>query len=169
MHRCHVRHHIRSDSETFWKVFFSVDYMDKMFLEGLGFTKFEQQQFETRADGTLHRRILVEPRLHMPAIVRKVVGDAVQYIEEGDFVDEHWKWWIIPSRLADRVQIRGDFWVEPRPDGSIDRCMDCEIDVRIFGVGGVIEKFIKSAVEDNYVKSADFTNLYIERMEAARG
>ncbi len=163
---CHVSHHILCDKETFWKIFFSLDYMDKMFKQGLGFPYFEQFELVTKDDGAIHRKIRVEPKLYMPTIVRKVVGDAVQYVETGDFdpVREQWKWWITPSRLADRVDISGNFWCEPRPDGTIDRKMDCTIKVRIFGVGGVIAKFIKDAVEDNYVKAADFTNDYVKTL-----
>ena len=68
---------------------------------------------------------------------------------------------ITTSKLPDKVKIGGEFWVEPRGEKKIERFCRCDIEVKIFGVGGAIEGFIEKTTRDSYEKAARFTNQFI--------
>ena len=57
--------------------------------------------------------------------------------------------------------IGGTFWVEPRGDKKIERICECEVQVKIFGVGGVVESFIEKTTRESYEKTAAFTNRWL--------
>ena len=61
------------------------------------------------------------------------------------------------------MRIGGKFWVEPRGDKRIERICEVDISVNIFGVGGIVEKFVESETRDSYEKATVFTNDWIKK------
>jgi hypothetical protein len=53
--------------------------------------------------------------------------------------------------------------VEPRGDKRIERICEVDISVNIFGVGGIVEKFVESETRDSYEKATVFTNDWIKK------
>jgi hypothetical protein len=62
--------------------------------------------------------------------------------------------------MTDKVDSTGTFRFEPSADG-VKRVIEGEIKVKVFGVGGVIERFIVADVEKSYEQAADFTRRWI--------
>ncbi len=162
-----IRHKHQLDAQAFWNdVFFSEEYNRRLYKEYLGFPTFEVLSHQTLPDGKVERKTLLEPRADAPAVVRKLVGNRVQYREEGVFnpTSGRWKYTVTPNVLADKVNIYGEIWVEPAAHGSVERVCRGTVDVKVFGVGRTVEKFIVDTTKRDYDRAAQFTNTYISAL-----
>lgn len=110
------------------------------------------------------RHVKVSPRgRDIPGPVAKVLGsDRIEYTEQIDYVwgANQGVWVSVSSLLTDKVDSRGTFRFVEVP-GGVKRVVDGEIKVKIFGVGGMIEKFICMDVEKSYDAAADFTRKWL--------
>lgn len=155
-----------TDAETFWtKIFFDPEYNTRLYLDALDFEGFEQLSLTGEPGGDRMRRMKTAPRTEMPALVEKLIGGSITYTEEGRFDAKSGKWTfaITTSKLSDKIGISGVLWVEPRGDRKIERFCETDVTVKIFGVGGTIEKFIAETTRESYVKTARFTNAWIAK------
>jgi hypothetical protein len=160
-----IRHTFDVDVDTFWnEVFFDADFNRKLYLEALGFKTYDVVEEKKDPDGTVHRKVRQTPRSDAPAVVKKLVGDEISYVEEGRFdpTKKRWSYTITPSKLPDKIKIGGEFWVEPKGEGKIERLCTVDLSVKIFGVGGAVESFIEKQTKDSYDKAALFTRKFIE-------
>ena len=158
------RHIFETDVDTYWeKVFFSDEFQQRLYMEGLKFKHYELLSKKTEADGTIVKSIRTEPSSEAPAVVKKLIGDSIAYVENGrwDPQTKKWKYEIVTSKMADKVKIGGDFWVEARGDKKIERVVKVDITVKVFAVGGAIESFIEKTTRESFEKAATFTNAFI--------
>ncbi len=160
-----LSHQYGIPAERFWDdVFFDDGYNEQLYGEGLRFEAFDIQQFERREDGTAYRRVRVTPRLVMPKPVKKIFGDSVSYVEEGRLDTRgHFVTTIIPNRMADKIHIGTDMWLEPRGAERCERFARFEVKVRAFGLGKILERFFEKTMRDSYEAAASFTNDWIAR------
>ena len=159
-----ARHTFDTDVDTYWsKVFFTEEFQRRLYLEGLGFKHYELVSRDDAPDGTIRKKIKTEPKSEAPAVVKKLIGDSIAYTEEGTFDPKTkiWKYRIVTTKMSDKVEIGGDFWVEPKGDKKIERVVKVNITVKIFGVGGAIESFIEKTTRESFDKAAVFTNKFI--------
>ncbi len=150
--------------EAFWgRMFFDPAYNQSLYTEGLGFESLEILEDAVTPDGSRRRRMRVRPRLDMPAAVKKLVGEKVTYVEEGTFdaAAGTFRSRIVPSSLADRIRIETVMRLEPRGAGACERIAEAEVEVRVLGLGGLVEKFIEKSLRDNYAKGAAFSNRWL--------
>lgn len=158
------RNVFETDPETFWtKVFFDDEYNRGLYLEGLGFKNYEQIELKEEADGSKRRRFRTEPKTEAPAVVKKLVGDSLTYMETGSFDPKSkvWTYKVETSKMGDKIRIGGRYWLEPRGPKTLERVCEIEITVDIFGVGGVVEGFIESTTRESYEKATAFTNKFL--------
>jgi hypothetical protein len=154
------------DAETYWtKVFFDADYNTGLYMEGLNFKGFELLEVTGEPGGDRTRRIRTEPRTQTPAVIEKLIGGSITYTESGrlDAKSGKWKFEITTSKLSDKISIGGTLWVEPRGDKKIERFCETNIEVKIFGVGGTIEKFVADTTRESYDKTERFTNEWLKK------
>lgn len=160
-----VRHTFEGvDVDTFWKeVFFDDDFNRRLYLEELGFRDYELVEKRSEPNGVVTRKIRQTPKSDAPAVVKKLVGDSISYLEEGRFDPEkkRWRYTITPSKLADKIEIGGELWVEPKGAESVERICTVDLKVKIFGVGRAVEGFIEKQTKDSYDEAARFTQRYI--------
>jgi hypothetical protein len=117
-----------------------------------------------RTDSSVSRIVKVGPDREIPKPVAKVLGvDRIEYEEHIDyrFGSFRGRWQTIPMVLPNKVKSEGTFAFTEVP-GGVRRLVDGDIDVRILGIGSVIEKFIVSDVERSYEDAARFTQGYID-------
>lgn len=166
--RATIRHEYDCSAEVYWgELFFDPEYTERVYLDGLRFSKFAMTD-TAQADGSTDRRLHVTPRLDAPRPVRALIGDALSYEERGRYVDGRYTAHIVPSRLADKLGLRLEQTVEALGDDRCARTVICEIDVRIFGLGRVFEGFIERTYRENYGLAADYTNrVWLPRVRAA--
>lgn len=159
-----IRDRYACGAAHFWDaIFFDRAYNEALFREGLGFPQFEVLRQETSAEGVVRRHIRVMPRLDAPAPIRKLVGDALVYEEDGryDPAVGHFVSRTVPNRLADKFNLTADLWLEPVGLTASDRVVRFEVSARILGLGGLVEKFVERSLRDNYGRSAAFTNRWL--------
>jgi hypothetical protein len=114
--------------------------------------------------GALHRVVEVVPYVgELPGAIKAVVGDGIGYEEHGvlDRNAKSYKVKVVPNKLAEKLSIQVDIWTVADGDKRLRRKARAEANVKIFGVGGTIEKRMLADLEKSYAKSADFTNRFI--------
>ena len=159
-----IKHIFNTDVDTFWdKIFFDPEYNETLFKQHLGFVVYEVLELDKKEDGSISRRVRGVPRVEIPAAVKKVLGDSAGYTENGRFdpSSKRFSIEVIPNTAADKIKTRLTMWVEPRGDKRIERFVDVESEVKIFGVGKMIEGVIEKQTRDNYGRAAEFTNRWI--------
>jgi hypothetical protein len=159
-----VRDTFNCTVDTYWsEIFFEPEYNERLYKEGLGFKGFELESLTGDKGGPRERVMITEPAADAPAVVRKLIGDSLTYRETGTWSpdDRIWRYDIVTSKLSDKVKIGGILYAEPKGDDKCVRVADIEISVKVFGVGGAVEKFIERTTRDSYVKATKFTNDYI--------
>jgi hypothetical protein len=92
-----------------------------------------------------------------------VIGEGIGYEERGVFdrSAQSYKVVVVPNKLADKLNVKVDQWTIADGDSKCRRKARAEVSVKIFGVGGAIEKRMLADLEKSYAKSADFTNRFI--------
>lgn len=158
-----ISHIINTDPDTFWKrIFFDDAYNDALYRQHLGF-KYQVLESQERPDGTLYRRVETCPNVEIPAAVRKVVGDVISYVEQGTFDPKTGRYVVevIPSAVPDKIKTHAEAWVEDRGNKRCERIIDLTNEVKIFGVGKLVEKHIEQQTRKSYDEAANFTNRWI--------
>ena len=159
-----VRNTFNTSVDNYWnELFFEPEYNERLYKEGLNFKGFEMIELTGEKGGPRKRVMLTEPAADAPKVVRKLIGDSLTYTETGTWSPETriWTYNIVTSKLTDKVKIGGILWAEPKGDNQCERVAEIEISVKVFGVGGAVEKFIEKTTRDSYVKASKFTNDFI--------
>jgi hypothetical protein len=153
--RFSVEHTYPIAAERFFtEMFFDADYNQTLYLKGLGFAAFTVEREDRDADGRVqHRTAAVRPRLNMPKPVEKLLGTAFTYREVGALMDGAWHSEIIPSRLADKLALKTIMRVQPVGEDTCLRIAEFDIQVRLFGVGKIMERFIERTLRESYQKA----------------
>jgi len=143
-----------------WGHLLDVDFQRRIHLEGLGFQKYELESQDERGD-VMHRVAQVIPRVDMPKALTKVLGDSIGYKEFVTFdrVKKDWKWHLKMSGPGAKIHVGGTIELLPgRNESGCIRRTHFEVECKIFGVGGLIEKTVKTETLANYEKAAVFIN-----------
>lgn len=115
-------------------------------------------------DGRIHRAVRVGPDREIPPAAQAVLGGKrLDYTEHIDYVRGAYEgvWRTVPSLMPDKVQCAGAFRFVAVP-GGVRRVVEGDIVVRLFGVGGIVEKVIVGDVERSYAQAAEFTQRWID-------
>lgn len=110
----------------------------------------------------LTRAVMVGPQREIPKSVAKILGcERIEYIEHIDYTLGSFagRWHTVSSVLPDKVRSAGTFAFEPM-GADVLRVVEGDIDVKIFGLGGLVERFIAADVQNSYAQAAAFTNDY---------
>lgn len=112
----------------------------------------------------LSRVVKVSPRdREIPGPLVKILGSSrIEYTEhvEYDFGSLKGSWKTVSSLLTDKVESAGIFRFDAAAD-AVKRVVEGDIKVKVFGIGGVIERFIVADIEKSYEQAADFTRRWI--------
>lgn len=160
-----IEHIYNCNPDTVWeKFFFDEDYNTRLFRDGLKFPAYEQTKFE-ETDTEIRRSVEVTPELGpMPGPLKKLLGDGLGYREDGVFnkATKRYKITITPNKMADKISITGEMWMEPAGEGKSNRIFTCSVSAKIFGVGGMMEKKTIEDMKKSYEIGASFTNSYLK-------
>ncbi len=165
MAKVRVEHIFNCSEDTYWdKLFFEEEYNRRMFKDGLGFPVHEQIKQEDTGDAIVRVTDVVPKLGDMPAALKKLVGEGVGYREDGRFDKKTRRYEIkvTPNKLADKLHITGTLYTEPAGEGKCKRVYEGNVEAKIFGVGGMLEKRVIGDLETSYAKAATFTNDYIK-------
>jgi len=160
-----IRHTFDISAEDFWqKLFFDPEY-NRALLEGhLGFSVFKVLTLDTAADGSVHRKTECAPKIELPAAAKKILGDNTGYIEDGRFDPKTQRFTVdvIPNAGADKIKTHVVMWVDKKGDKQVERVVEVDNSVKMFGVGGMLESFIEKQTRANYDAAAAFTRTWIK-------
>lgn len=159
-----TEHTFNCSETTFWdRIFLDAEYNERLFKTELKFPVWREISREERG-GALHRVVEVVPYVgELPAPLKAVVGEGIGYEERGilDRAGKSYRVTVVPNRLAEKLSIKVDIFTAPDGDSRCRRKVRAEATVKIFGVGGALEKRLLADLERSYRKSADFTNRFI--------
>jgi len=156
-------HTFNTDADTFWnKIFLDAAYNKALYLEGLKFPEYEVLE-ERDTGSSVVRRVRIVPKQDAPAAIQKLAGGRVAYTEEGTFDKnaKRYRFKVVTASMADKIQTSGEIRVEPAGEKKIRRIIDMTFEVKIFGVGGMVESFIGKSMSESYDAAATFTNKWI--------
>ena len=91
-------------------------------------------------------------------------ADGLRYREEGRFEKSTQRYTVkvVPNRLADKLNVEGLMVTQSLGDKQCKRVFTASVNVKIFGVGGMIEKRIASDLQRSYDAGARFTAKYLQ-------
>lgn len=158
-----ISHEFSTDPETFWsKIFFDPEYNRTLYLQGLKFPEYELLEEHDNGSEVV-RKVRVTPKQEAPAAVQKLVGGRFSYVEEGRFdkTTRRYRFRVVPSTMADKIRAEGELRAEPVGPKTMRRVVDMTIEVKVFGVGGIVEGFVSKSMQESYAQAAAFTNHWI--------
>jgi hypothetical protein len=163
-----LSHEIHCDEETFWKLFLDREYNEKLYKEGLDFPDWSiVEQRET--DTEFHRTTKGSPRIkNVPGPVAKILGDGFGYTETGSMKKSEriWRYRLVPSTMPDKIKQEGTVRIETVAPGKIRRVVELTLEVKIFGIGGMVEATTEKQLRDGWDASAAYLNAYIAKTKA---
>ncbi|MCH2108150.1 MAG: DUF2505 domain-containing protein [Polyangiaceae bacterium] len=154
---------IECSETTFWELFRSQDYNQNIFLKRMNFPRWEITRLEEKGD-RVERTVEVEPYIgELPPAVKKVIGERICYREEGslNIPEKCYELRVISNVLPSKILVSGSQRTEKVDEHTVNRIFEMEVQVKIFGVGGLIEKSIVADLKKGYNLGAVYTNEYI--------
>jgi hypothetical protein len=162
-----LRHPLDCTPERHWALFWDPEWTRTLIVDGLGF--FSCDVRPVRQEGTLrHREMAVTPKLDIPAAVAKILGPKLGYTEKGTFDEatQTWTYRMVLNVLTDSIRIGGEVSIEPLGAGRCTRVSKMWVEVKIFGVGGMIEKAAEKNMRDGWDRSAQWINQWLAKNPA---
>jgi hypothetical protein len=158
-----LTHEINCDVDNFWKVFFDKDFNHALYSKGLGFPKYELLELRDE-ENQIVRRISATPKMDVPGPVAKALGSSFSYVEEGTFDKKAktFKWKSIPSSLKDKMRNEGTIRAEAAGEGRCTRVSDFDYEVKLFGIGGLMEGALEKNLRALLKRGAEFTNEWLK-------
>ena len=159
-------HPMHCSSERFWEVFFDPETTRELIVDGLGFGSCDVGPL-TEKDGVRSRSMRVIPKLDIPAAVAKLLGPKLGYTENGrlDTKTMKWSYEIVLTVLSDRIKLGGR--VHLVPDGErCRRISELWCEVKILGLGGLVERAAEKNMRDGWNRSAVWLNDWLDKHPA---
>ena len=132
----------------------------------------ERREISRSEDGpVVSRTVRVVPERDLPPAIAKLTGGKTLAYDETIELDIHTgqgRWRVTPGLLEGRIKAEGSFvLVADESSGGCVRTVQGEITVRIFGAGGMVEKFIVAQVRDSYDRGADVVRQWLGKLDQA--
>ena len=157
--RFQKEHRIEIPMARFLELQFDPDFMRKVNTEAMKVQSYEC--LERNVDGTVWTmKNRITPQDNMPGFLKKLIGGTFSYEENvthqkgSDTVVGT----MTPSVMKDKLRMAYKCQVRPDGDNACRRSYEWELEVKIFGVGGQIEKFAAGEIERGMDTSAQYIN-----------
>ena len=99
-------------------------------------------------------------RVDAPKAVRKVFGETTRITEEITWTRGSDQAHLVfrPDRMASKVFVSGDLQVRDQGDGTCHARAVVDVQVKIFAVGGIVEKLLAKAVPPRFQRDMEWFN-----------
>lgn len=156
-------HEMKCSEERFWEVFFDADFTRELILEGLDFASCEVDPFKEAPGDKRTRQMRVIPKIDVPAAVAKILGPKLGYTEDGTFEvkTERWNYELRLSVLSERIKMGGQVRIEAIDDTRCRRLSDLWVNVKIFGIGSLVERAAEKNMRDGWNRAAVWMNKWL--------
>ncbi len=140
----------RVDYLRFRQVYFSEKFNQEV-MRAVNLLERSTQEHVTAADGTEHIRVRMVPKVALPGPIAKLLGNNLISYHELTVFDPQARHarFAIESPAGDTVQVTGDVRFLDELDGVRLR-FEGDARVKVFGLGGIIERFLISEVKTRY-------------------
>lgn len=131
-------------------------------MEGLSYSEFIITEiYET--DREISSKWTAKPNWSLPGPVAKLLGSGFHYVAENhlDKQSKHLAVKLTTSVLADKLRLESSSMAKPIGDTRVIWTTDSVIDVKIFGVAGLIESTFDKQLRKEYDETAVFMNKWI--------
>lgn len=154
-----LRHPLNCTPQRHWELFFDPEWTRTLIIDGLGFSTCDVRPVREQGDER-HREMTVTPKLDVPAAVAKLLGPKLGYTERGTFhvAKERWTYQLVLNVLSEKIRMGGEVTVEPLGNDRCTRISKMWVEVKIFGVGGMVEKAAEKNMRDGWDRSAHWIN-----------
>lgn len=160
-----IEHTFDCEVERFWsEIFFDREFNEALFLGRLKFERWQEIERTPTADGFV-RVVEAVPRIgEVPAPVKALLKNGAGYRERGEYkrATSSYSLSVTAQSLPDKLKVSGEMTVEPSGAGRCRRVHLAEVQAKIFGIGGVLEKLVLDTLEKSYNKSAAFTDNWLK-------
>lgn len=160
-----LSHEIHCDEETFWKLFLDREYNEKLYKEGLQFPDWSILE-QTETDTEIRRTTKGRPKIaNVPGPVAKILGDGFGYTETGSMKkgERVWHYKLVPSTMPDKIRQEGTVRTEVAGPGKIRRVVELVLEVKIFGIGGMVESTTEKQLREGWDASAAYLNTWVTK------
>lgn len=157
--RFQKEHRIQVPASRYFELMFDPDFDKKMNLEGMKIAGWEL--LERSVDGpTWTMRCRTTPPDNMPGFIKKLVGGTFSYEEKRTHQkgSDSATGEMTPNVMRDKLRMAYRVRIVPDGDNACRRIMEWELEVKIFGLGGQIEKFAQGEIEKGTDASAQYMN-----------
>ncbi len=151
--------------DEFWtEVFFVPSFVDALHREGLKYSRYEIVEETVGSDCARTRTMLAYPTIEVPRALKRILGADLHYREVANFDPDRRVWRTETSlpRLGQKVTVKTDMYFTDTSPGHSVRTVEFEVRVKIFGVGRILEGFIKRTLTDVYEQARVFTNTWTD-------
>jgi len=158
------REHFPIQADRYWQdLCLNLDFQEPLFREALGCEAIEVVRNEGSYGAGLHRHLRFVKASNAPAALRKVLGEKVTVEEIGEFDPHHqrWSFRILPGVMADKLSIEGTIALEDGGNRSVVEVVHQTFACSLFGIGGLVERFIAMSLEEGERARARYTQTYI--------
>lgn len=168
MLRHELVHEINCPAARMWELYFDDAFNVQMYCEGLRFPKCETVE-KVERNGILHRRMVMVPNVQVPKPLAKLFGDRVGFDEIGDWDKAAgvFRWKIILAALGDKVRIEGTMRLADIVEGRCRRTTEFEVESKVFGIGGLLERTSADNVLAGWNSSAKWINRWLAEQTTA--
>jgi hypothetical protein len=142
---------------AFWALYYDPDFTLRLYLEALGSTSAEIVSQEGDLESGLVRTLRYGQRPPMPGPVRKIFGEEVLTTEVSTFdpATSTTTFVMTPGTMAEKTRIHGSIELAVE-GGSTIETFSLEGQVKIFGAGPIVERFIDHTAREMQEKSVAF-------------
>lgn len=127
--------------DRYWDLYLDAEYTRALYLDALGFASFQVLHSDSNS-----RKLLLQPKLNLPAPIAKIVGGAFSY-EQHATVDRNtglWTWKMVqPGDKKGIVSSNGTIRISDAGSGQCTRRDEVFATGNIFGLGGLLEATIE--------------------------
>ncbi len=156
-----LRHDIFCTENDYWeKCVWGAPFNEGLYLKSLGFPRYEVQSDIDGTDVRTRRTLIEPPVAGLPAPLKKVMGDTLSYVENATFnkATRVYAFKVTPSVFADKAKIHGTLSCEAAAGNKFVRVAKIFVEVKVFGIGGMVEERIMADLRRSYDVGATFTN-----------
>ncbi len=145
--------------DEYWNFFFDEDARRPNEVDGCGAVSYRVVSKEVKA-GKVVLRAELQEKNDAPAAVRKLFGETVGMVQQVEWKEgsDTAQIELIPEKMANRIKMRGTLRTQPVGDGKCKVVVDYDVEVKIFGVGGMLEKSMAKDIPIRHRKAAEHFN-----------
>lgn len=163
--RFEVRHVLPFKPEVFWtRVHANTEFNDALYNEHLG------HRYEILVNDATTGKWFSKmyPKVELPDVLARAAAgkeDGFCLAEDGvlDRATMTYRFKVIPSLMSEKIDVRGNMVILPHGDAQCERIVKFELDVKIFGIGKIVETFVEKTVKRGYDDSGEFLQRYLAK------